>query len=173
MNRVAQWLQQQETGLFLRLNRRSRSAALDRLLGWITHAGGATATIAAATAMLLAPGQWRVAALQSLAALAASHVPVAILKRKYPRLRPYLVLPQAITCANPLRDHSFPSGHTTAIFSVCVPFVMTAPALGVALLPLAATVAYSRIYLGLHFPSDCAAGALIGTAAAAAAAAAI
>ncbi|MNC45209.1 PAP2 superfamily protein [compost metagenome] len=37
------------------------------------------------------------------------------------------------------------------------------PVLGLMLLPLALLVAVSRMYLGLHYPSDCAAGAFIGT----------
>ncbi|GJM80520.1 hypothetical protein HMSSN139_30160 [Paenibacillus sp. HMSSN-139] len=72
-------------------------------------------------------------------------------------------MPGTNTFRNPLTDHSFPSGHTTAIFSVTVPFMAAAPGLILVLLPVALLVAVSRIYLGLHYPSDTLAGAVIGS----------
>lgn len=137
---------------------------MDAILPRITHMGGATFTIAATLLVaLFGTGVWSAAGWQSAAALAVSHIPVAIVKRKYPRRRPYLVLPETNIFKNPLTDHSFPSGHSTAVFSVVVPFVAAAPLLGFVLLPLATLVSLSRIYLGLHYPSDCAAGIAIGT----------
>lgn len=167
MSRVVLWLQQHERRVFRLVNGRMRRGLLDTFMNRITHLGGATATILITLVLILAaPRPWNTIALQSLLALTLSHLPVAVIKKKYPRLRPYLVLPHAKTCKKPLTDHSFPSGHTTAIFSVVTPFVAASPALGFVLLPLAAAVAVSRIYLGLHYPSDCAAGAVVGTSAA-------
>jgi undecaprenyl-diphosphatase len=73
------------------------------------------------------------------------------------------VLPQTKIGKNPLTDHSFPSGHTTAIFAITVPIIMAMPVLSIGLIPLAVIVGISRIYNGLHYPSDCLAGSLIGT----------
>lgn len=84
-------------------------------------------------------------------------------QKLYPRLRPYLALPDTNTFRNPLKDHSFPSGHTTAIFASTVPYMIAYPVLTAVLLPLACTVGFSRIYLGLHYPSDVLAGAVIGS----------
>ncbi|WP_027410012.1 phosphatase PAP2 family protein [Anoxybacteroides tepidamans] len=131
----------------------------------ITHVGGATFSIAAVlTALFFFPQEWRMTAIASACALAASHVPVAVMKRLYPRKRPYVVLAET-KVYDPLQDHSFPSGHTTAVFSVVIPFVLAVPILSFCLLPLAFSVAISRIYLGLHYPSDVLAGGLLGTAA--------
>lgn len=164
MSRIILWLQQHERRIFFWFNRRLQHSALDFALSRITHLGGAIFTIVFTLCLtLFAETSWRFVGLQSLIALAVSHIPVALLKKRYPRLRPYLVLPETNTGKNPLTDHSFPSGHTTAIFSVVVPIVTALPVLGFALLPLAFIVAISRIYLGLHYPSDCAAGGLIGT----------
>jgi undecaprenyl-diphosphatase len=163
MARVMDWLQRHENQVFLWVNQRKQVTFIDIIMQRITHLGGASVTIAATLSLsLLAHNIWKMIALQALIALAVSHIPVSIFKKKYPRLRHYLVLQQTRTSKNPLAYHSFHSGHTTAIFASVVPFVMYTPYLAFILLPIAFTVAYSRVYLGLHYPSDCAVGALLG-----------
>lgn len=164
MSRVVHWLQHHETRVFHFVNQRIQHFFLDHFFSRITHLGGATASIAISLCFAwFGQGSLRSAGIQALLALIISHIPVAIIKKKYPRLRPYLVHPQTIIGKNPLTDHSFPSGHTTAIFSIIFPFVTALPALGLVLVPLALMVGLSRIYLGLHYPSDCIVGCLIGT----------
>ncbi|MCZ8512611.1 phosphatase PAP2 family protein [Paenibacillus filicis] len=164
MSRVLSWLQHHENRMFCLVNQKMHHTALDRFFNTITHLGGATATIMLALCLaIFARGDWRTAGFEMCAALAVSHLPVAIIKKKYPRLRPYLVLPDTVTCKNPLTDHSFPSGHTTAVFSVAVPLMFIGSSVAIILLPLALLVGLSRIYLGLHYPSDCLAGSLIGS----------
>lgn len=163
MSRVVTWLQYRELNLFRYVNEK-QGAVLDAILNRITHLGGATATIIVTLLLsIFGPHPWNLTAMQSFLALALSHLPVALIKKKFPRLRPYLVLPHTNICKKPLTDHSFPSGHTTAIFSVVVPFMAASPVMAFLLMPLALAVAVSRIYLGQHYPSDCAAGALVGS----------
>ena len=170
MSRVLTWLIRHERKMFLWANYKINHSLSYHILSRLTHLGGATFTILATLVIgLFAAAPWNGVGLKALLALAVSHLPVAIIKRRYPRLRPYLVLPEAKACKNPLSDHSFPSGHTTAIFSVVMPFVFAAPIMGLVLIPLAALVGFSRMYLGLHYPSDVAAGCAIGISTAAAA----
>jgi undecaprenyl-diphosphatase len=167
MNRIVSWLQQRENRVFLWVNQKMRNSFFDHFFTTITHLGGATFTIAAALCLsIFGQDSWRLAGMQSCIALAISHVPVALIKKNYPRLRPYLVLKDTKTYKNPLTDHSFPSGHTTAIFSITIPLFYTNSWLGTVLLPVASLVGVSRMYLGLHYPSDCLVGCIIGTAAA-------
>lgn len=164
MARILQKLKHLDQLLFVGINSRLHRSFLNFWLYHITHLGGAWFTIAAVLAIwLTAPAPWNMVGLQSGVALAISHIPVALAKKTYPRLRPYLTLPGTNTFRNPLTDHSFPSGHTTAIFSVTIPFILAAPGLAFILGPIAFLVAISRIYLGLHYPSDVLAGAVIGT----------
>ena len=57
---------------------------------------------------------------------------------------------------------SFPSGHATTAFAAAVCLAILAPPLRWPALALAAVVAYSRVYLGVHFWTDILAGALLG-----------
>ncbi|MFD1886109.1 phosphatase PAP2 family protein [Paenibacillus wenxiniae] len=157
-------LQTMEQYIFRWFNTRLHNPFLNFFFYYLTNLGGATFTIIATLAIwLLAPQPWSLAGLQAAIALAISHIPVAIAKKLYPRIRPYLAIPETITFRNPLTDHSFPSGHTTAIFSVTVPFMLANTATIPWLLPIALLVAISRMYLGLHYPSDVLVGMLIGS----------
>ena len=64
----------------------------------------------------------------------------------------------------PPDQFSFPSGHTITAFAVAVSLSLFYPGLTIGLLFCAASVAASRILLGMHFVSDVVAGAIIGTA---------
>jgi undecaprenyl-diphosphatase len=153
-----------ECRLFQEVNRHFDNKILNLFFRTITHIGGATFTIASVLLlMILSSNQTRITAIASALALALSHLPVHLAKKLYPRKRPYMILEKAKVPSNPLQDHSFPSGHTTAIFSVIIPFVIYAPSLSFILIPLGICVGISRIYLGLHYPSDVIAGIILGS----------
>lgn len=167
MQRLVVKLVNLEQQLFKWINGRLHNRFLNFWLYYLTHLGGATFTIASTLLIWwLAPTPWKDAGMKGAIALGVSHIPVAIVKKLYPRIRPYLALPGTNTFRKPLSDHSFPSGHTTAIFSATVPFMLQSPLLALPLLPVAMIVGFSRIYLGLHYPTDVLAGAVIGTSAA-------
>ena len=69
-----------------------------------------------------------------------------------------------IPLITPPTDYSFPSGHTAASFAVGVLLFRKLPKrYGIPALVLAALIGFSRLYLGVHYPSDVLAGALLGT----------
>jgi membrane-associated phospholipid phosphatase len=63
---------------------------------------------------------------------------------------------------------SFPSGHSASAFAFATAVGAAVPPLSLPVHALAAAVAYSRVHTGVHYPGDAIAGALLGTAAAAA-----
>ena len=85
------------------------------------------------------------------------------LKRVCNRRRPCALEPHCWATLLPPDQFSFPSGHTITAFSVAVSLSVFYPAAVLGLLFCAASVAVSRIVLGMHFLSDVIAGAAIGT----------
>lgn len=85
-----------------------------------------------------------------------------LLKRWLVRERPFISFP-VIHCGTPPLDrYSFPSGHTLHAVCFTTVLALTLPALAILILPFTLAVAASRVVLGLHYPSDVLAGAVIG-----------
>lgn len=163
MERMMKQFQAVDLKLFRNVNQYFERKYLNVFFRNITHFGGTTFIISSLILlMVFGTPLVRVLTLASALSLLVSHIPVLILKKVYPRKRPYVVLDKIYVTDEPLKDHSFPSGHTTAIFSTVVPFMMYDVHLAVVLLPLALSVGISRMYLGLHYPSDVLAGIVLG-----------
>jgi undecaprenyl-diphosphatase len=62
------------------------------------------------------------------------------------------------------QDHSFPSGHAATSFACATILTLAFPRLVVPLYVLAAAIAFSRVYVGVHYPFDLVGGALLGVA---------
>lgn len=85
-----------------------------------------------------------------------------ILKHWLIRERPFIRYPSISPDARVLDRYSFPSGHTLHAVCFTVMLLAVLPWVGLVILPLTVAIALSRVTLGLHYPSDVAAGAMIG-----------
>lgn len=86
------------------------------------------------------------------------------LKPLIARVRPYDVATDVTLLVERLHDFAFPSGHTLASVGAATALTLYHRRWGAVALTLAATIGFSRLYLFVHYPTDVAAGALLGVA---------
>ena len=84
------------------------------------------------------------------------------LKQVVVRERPFITHLGISLGAAPLDRYSFPSGHTLHAVSFSWQAIAAFPELAWLLVPLTALIAASRVVLGLHYPTDVLAGAVLG-----------
>lgn len=86
-----------------------------------------------------------------------------LLKNLIARTRPYDAISALIPIVERPTDFSFPSGHTAAAFAAAGVFFRTLPKrFGIPLIVLASVIAVSRLYVGVHYPSDVLIGLISG-----------
>jgi undecaprenyl-diphosphatase len=85
-----------------------------------------------------------------------------LLKSGTHRPRPFETHRHITAGAVPLDRYSFPSGHTLHAVAFTAVALAYYPALAPLVLPMAIAIAASRVVLGLHYPSDVLAGAVLG-----------
>jgi membrane-associated phospholipid phosphatase len=86
-----------------------------------------------------------------------------LVKRTVKRDRPYITYPEIVPLAYE-KTHSFPSGHTSAAFCTATTLSLSFPKWYIAAPAYlwAGSMAYSRLHLGVHYPSDVVGGVVIG-----------
>jgi undecaprenyl-diphosphatase len=85
-----------------------------------------------------------------------------LLKNLFERIRPCNFLDDVNVLVHCSRSYSFPSSHAVNNFAVAMYFYMIYPKLKWILFPVAFLVAFSRPYVGVHYPSDILAGGTFG-----------
>lgn len=86
-----------------------------------------------------------------------------LLKNLIARGRPFDAIAELTPLVKRPTDYSFPSGHTAAGFCAACVFFRTLPKkAGIPLILLASVIAVSRIYVGVHYPTDILGGLISG-----------
>ncbi|MGA4850805.1 phosphatase PAP2 family protein [Streptomyces sp. G5(2025)] len=133
-----------------------RVAATARALSWSGEHGALW--IAAGLVGAAADRERRGAWLRGTALTAAAHLASMGVKRIVRRPRPCGAEPLVRTVGR----HSFPSSHATSAAAATVAYGALRPAGARLVPPLAAAMCVSRMVVGVHYPSDVAAGAALG-----------
>jgi undecaprenyl-diphosphatase len=155
--------------LYVYLHSRARAERLDPLMVAVTTAGtkGAVWFAVAALLLVLHPPEARRAAVLSLAALlVAEGIINFILKPLFRRERPYQRGIHRRLLVDEPGPNSLPSAHAGS--SIAAGLILSALYFpwGLLFLALACLIAYSRVYVGVHYPLDILAGGAVGAAAA-------
>ncbi|MDI1253831.1 phosphatase PAP2 family protein [Thermomonas sp.] len=154
-----------ESSWCLRANRVCARQGLLRYFTAVSRLGDGVFWYALMAAMVLLDGMAGVRAslhlaLTGLVALAL----YKLLKRWTRRPRPFASDVRIHAWVAPLDEFSFPSGHTLHAVAFSLVAMAHYPMLAILLVPFTASVALSRVVLGLHYPSDVLAATVIGSA---------
>ena len=158
-----QRLDQFELALCLYFNRASHWRAIERFFAFISRIGDGVFwySLMAIFALLDYTYGLKAALHMVLVAVVALAI-YKILKPRLVRQRPSITWSQIRRGTAPLDLYSFPSGHTMHAVSFTTIALTYYPGLWWLLVPLTVLIALSRVILGLHYPTDVLAGAVIG-----------
>ena len=149
------------------VNSTMRCGILDSIMPYITKLGDAGIFWIALALILLIPKKTRrTGAAMGVAMVIGLIVGNGIIKPLVARPRPFnisnTILPKDQLLISAPTDYSFPSGHTLASFEAATALYKDHTLYGFAAFVLAILIAFSRIYLQVHYPSDVFGGAILG-----------
>ena len=141
---------------------------LDAVMPVVTKLGDAGIFwIACAVVMLIIPKTRKTGCAMGLALIMGLLLCNVTLKPLVARIRPYDFQLEEFQRTIPLlieaeHDFSFPSGHTIASFEASVALLLGNKKLGIPAIILASVIAFSRLYLYVHYPTDVLASVILG-----------
>lgn len=140
-----------------------RSAFADTFMKFITLFGeGGIFFICIALVLLFFKKTRKTGIMLSISLIIGLIVCNMTLKPIIARPRPYIYTGLEPLIERP-GDFSFPSGHTVASFEAATVFMLRDRRFGIPLLILAVLIAFSRLYLHVHYPTDIIGGMVLGT----------
>lgn len=141
-----------------------RTPFLDQAMPFISSLGNVGAIwIVLAAILLLIPKTRRVGGIVAFALVFDFLFCNVILKNLFARIRPYDVNTTVQLLIPKPRDFSFPSGHTAAAFAAAFALLFAREKkLWIPVLIFALLIAFTRLYLYVHYPTDILGGILIG-----------
>ena len=163
MNTFLQSVQNLDGEILLQIQQHLRTDMLTPLMKFVTFLGnGGWFWILCAVVLLAIPKTRKTGYAAVLSLIFGVIVTNLLLKNIVARPRPFAEIEALIPLIAKPTDFSFPSGHTTASFAVALVMLRMLPKkIGIPAVVLAALVAFSRLYLGVHYPTDVLAGFVV------------
>ena len=139
------------------------SPIMDKVMVFITSLGNSGGLWIILSILLICSKKYRTTGIMMATGLILSLVVGnIILKPAFGRLRPFQIKEGVQLLINAPRDFSFPSGHTLASAISASILLFREKKLGFWALIIAILIAFSRLYLYVHFPTDVLGGAIFG-----------
>lgn len=164
-----QWLVDFDLGIDNFIQQHLSNPVLDAIFTFITHLGDeGILWIALALILLCFKKTRKIGIVMAMGLIFGLIFGNLTLKNIFQRPRPFDT-PGALLDGDSLLiprpgEYSFPSGHTTSSFAAAVGIFLFHKKWGIPALIMAALIAYSRLYVYVHFPTDILGGILLGTA---------
>jgi undecaprenyl-diphosphatase len=139
------------------------SPLMDNVMKFITRLGNGGAIWIIIAILMLCSKKYRMTGITVIAGLLIGLIiGNAILKNVFGRIRPFEIKEGIELLIKAPTDFSFPSGHTLSSTIASLIIVQKHRKEGYVLIVLAALIAFSRLYLYVHFPTDVFAGIVLG-----------
>lgn len=163
MQAFINWVYNADWAILNFIEEHMHSGVCDAIFKNITHLGdGGILWIIVAIALMLFRRTRYIGIAVAVSLALNSIICLGILKPAFARLRPFMLDSGIDLILHAPTDFSFPSGHTASSFSAAVTLLLYNRKYGVLSLIAAALIAFSRLYLMVHFPSDVIAGIALG-----------
>ena len=164
MNTRVKHFIQREHQWCLRANTWAEQTWVRRYFQIVSRLGDGIAWYLLGAVIVMAEGAQGVPAISHLLVMAVTtSLLYRYLKKWTKRPRPFANDNRIHVWTAPLDEFSFPSGHTLHAVSFTLVTLAYYPMLAAVLVPLAISIALSRVVLGLHYPSDVFAATVIGS----------
>jgi membrane-associated phospholipid phosphatase len=160
---MLQAIQQTDAAILLFIQDDIRCSFLDPIMKFASFIGDYGLLWIALAAALLIPRKTRRGGIDMLICLAiAAALCNLVFKNLVARPRPFLTVEELDLIIKPLYSYSFPSGHACSSFASAMALTLAFRGKGAWAFIPAVLIAFSRIYVGIHYPSDVLCGAIFG-----------
>lgn len=144
------------------INTYCKSRTLDRIMPIITMLGNLGIVWFVISILLMLKIDSRLTGIMViLSVLVTTIIGEGIIKHIVRRKRPFFHSKEELLISKPI-TYSFPSGHTASSFAALAVFIQMNGKLGLIASPIATLIAFSRVYLKVHYPSDVIFGVILG-----------